>query len=378
MHRKRTEPLYLQIVGRMRENISGQHWKPGTLLPTEFELAKQYGVSRPTLRNAMALLENEGYIVRRKFSGTMVAPDALRRKYEKLDLGFVSKMDLQDVNAYSQWLQEPYQFGTVLRNAVTKGYFVRFIPWRFNVENNYYDLEELMFKKAIDAFIVSSPLYARDFLDGLADNRIPHVALESHYDRPGVNTVMLDDRSAAAEAVQILYDAGHRKIGLMAGALKAPEFCSQNRRVLDSVLETCARLGLKMQSHWIMSYGEKEWRNLPQDESDMARGMLENPKTRPTAVICATEKTVDYVLRYCREAGIRVPEDLSLICEGHYLSPVKPVCSCHVSNLDTVSEAVYEELLTWLKTPKYKPGLRLVSKTFTNLLTVSKPSQGGK
>ena len=83
MHWKRNEPLYMQIVTEMKNNISGQQWKPGTQLPTEFELAEQYGVSRPTLRNAMALLESEGYIIRKKFSGTVVAPEALRRKYEK-------------------------------------------------------------------------------------------------------------------------------------------------------------------------------------------------------------------------------------------------------------------------------------------------------
>lgn len=378
MHRKRTEPVYMQIVSEMKKNISGQQWKPGTLLPNEFALARQYGVSRPTLRNAMALLENEGYIVRRKFSGTLVAPEALRRKYEKLDLGFVSKMELHDIDAYSQWLHEPYQFGTVLRHAVDKGYFVRFIPWQFNVEKNYYDLEEIMFQKAIDAFIVASPLYATDFLDGLAENRIPHVALESHYDRPGVNTVMFDDRGAVWESVKILYEAGHRKIALAVGLLKAPGFKSQNRRILDAFLEAGALHGLPMPDSRIMSYGEQEWRNRPVDECDMIRAMLENPENRPTAILCSKEKNADFILRYCRENGIRIPGDLSLICEGYYSTSGKPGYSCHISDLDAISEKTYKELLTWLKDPKYRPALHLVPKKFADYSTVSKPNPGGK
>ncbi len=374
MHWKRTEPIYMQIVNEMKNNISGQHWAPGTLLPNEFELAKQYGVSRPTLRNAMALLESEGYIVRRKFSGTVVAPEALRQKYDKLDIGFVSKMDLNDVNAYSLWLQEPFQFGTVLRDAVKKGYFVRFIPWQFNVKKNYYDLEEIIFKKAIDAFIVSSPLYATDFLDELADNHVPHVSLESHYDRPGVNTVMFDDYTSTKESVEMLYEAGHRKIALIAGLLKAPEFNSQNRRILDAFLEACQQYGLKISDNWVQAYGENEWRNRHPDEMHLIKAVLDDPATRPTAVICSKEESARSTLQYCSEKGIRIPEDLSLICESSYSFSGEPECSCHLSDLEAISVRTYQELLAWLKDPKYKPELHLVSKKFNNNSTISKPN----
>lgn len=377
MHWKRNEPLYMQIVTEMKNNISGQQWKPGTQLPTEFELAEQYGVSRPTLRNAMALLESEGYIIRKKFSGTVVAPEALRRKYEKLDIGFVSKMELHDIDAYAQWLREPFQFGTVLRYAVRKGYYVRFIPWQYNTEKNYYDLEEIVFKKAIDAFIVSSPLYTTDFLDVLADNRVPHVALESHYDRPGVNTVMFDDRGAIWESVKILYEAGHRKIAMIAGLLKAPRFNSMNRRSRDAFLAAAANYGLSVPDNWVQAYGEDAWRNNSLEELPLIEAVLGNPGNRPTAILCSRGETVEPLLQYCREKAIRVPDDLSLICDSHHPAHI-PECSHHFSNMEAIGQTTYKELLAWLKDPKYKPELHLIPKEFNGLSTVSKPNQGGK
>ncbi len=378
MHWKRNEPLYMQIVTEMKNNISGQQWKPGTQLPTEFELAEQYGVSRPTLRNAMALLESEGYIIRKKFSGTVVAPEALRRKYEKLDIGFVSKMELHDIDAYAQWLREPFQFGTVLRYAVRKGYYVRFIPWQYNTEKNYYDLEEIVFKKAIDAFIVSSPLYATDFLDVLADNRVPHVALESHYDRPGVNTVMSDDWGAIRESMKILYEAGHRKIAMIAGVLKAPQFNSMNRRSLTTFLEAAADYGLSIPDQWVMAYGENQWRNTSLDEAAMIKDILKDPANRPTAIICTRKQNIEFILDYCQASGIQVPKDLSLISEMYYSTSGSLACSAHTMDLEAISQKTYKELLSWLKDPKYKPELHLIPKEFSGLSTVSKPNQGGK
>ncbi len=65
-------PLYYQIAGMIRNRILAGVWSPGSQLPTEDEWAREYGVSRPTIRNAKALLEKEGYLRSIKGSGSYV------------------------------------------------------------------------------------------------------------------------------------------------------------------------------------------------------------------------------------------------------------------------------------------------------------------
>jgi GntR family transcriptional regulator len=55
-------PVYKQIADRLRSAIGDGVYAPGDLLPSEHELAAQYGVARGTARQALMLLRNEGLI----------------------------------------------------------------------------------------------------------------------------------------------------------------------------------------------------------------------------------------------------------------------------------------------------------------------------
>ena len=69
-------PLYLKVAHRMLEQIQRGDYPVGTLLPTEVELAAIYGVSRQTVRQAIAQLRQKGLVSARKGVGTRV--DSIR------------------------------------------------------------------------------------------------------------------------------------------------------------------------------------------------------------------------------------------------------------------------------------------------------------
>jgi GntR family transcriptional repressor for pyruvate dehydrogenase complex len=64
--------LYRRIADSIADAIEGGQYKLGDRLPTERELAEQYGVSRPTLREAMIALEMLGMIEARHGLGIYV------------------------------------------------------------------------------------------------------------------------------------------------------------------------------------------------------------------------------------------------------------------------------------------------------------------
>ena len=72
-------PLYVQIRESIRSRIDTGELKAGGYLPSEETLAKDFGVSRMTLRRAMDDLVQEGLIVRKHGDGTLVSSTKVMR-----------------------------------------------------------------------------------------------------------------------------------------------------------------------------------------------------------------------------------------------------------------------------------------------------------
>src|SRR6478672_13533388 len=67
-------PVYKRIQNAIRKRIESSELLPGDPVASERELARMHGVSLMTARHALAGLEREGVVERRRGSGTFVAP----------------------------------------------------------------------------------------------------------------------------------------------------------------------------------------------------------------------------------------------------------------------------------------------------------------
>lgn len=65
-------PLYLRIARALKEEIVSGVYSVGSLLPTEDELCRRFGVSRYTVREALRILRDDGLVSSRKGAGTVV------------------------------------------------------------------------------------------------------------------------------------------------------------------------------------------------------------------------------------------------------------------------------------------------------------------
>ncbi|MBW2621432.1 MAG: GntR family transcriptional regulator [Deltaproteobacteria bacterium] len=66
-------PLYSRITSSLRNDILNGRYEPGFKFPREEKLAKEFNVSRITIREALALLERESLINRHQGKGTFVS-----------------------------------------------------------------------------------------------------------------------------------------------------------------------------------------------------------------------------------------------------------------------------------------------------------------
>ncbi|MGA9468832.1 MAG: GntR family transcriptional regulator [Exiguobacterium marinum] len=65
--------LYLRVIEKIKQDIDAGVYREGEKLPSEFELSKQLGVSRATLREALRILEDEKFVVRKHGVGTFIS-----------------------------------------------------------------------------------------------------------------------------------------------------------------------------------------------------------------------------------------------------------------------------------------------------------------
>ena len=72
-------PLYKQLEEKIRKEIDAGERAAGSRLPTENELSESYHVSRVTVRKALAVLSESGYLERKSGKGTFVAEKKLQR-----------------------------------------------------------------------------------------------------------------------------------------------------------------------------------------------------------------------------------------------------------------------------------------------------------
>jgi DNA-binding GntR family transcriptional regulator len=72
-------PLHVQIARQLEEAIVSGRLPPGERIPNELDLVDDLGLSRPTLRQAIAYLVERGLVVRKRGVGTQVVMSQVRR-----------------------------------------------------------------------------------------------------------------------------------------------------------------------------------------------------------------------------------------------------------------------------------------------------------
>jgi DNA-binding LacI/PurR family transcriptional regulator len=146
----------------------------------------------------------------------------------------------------------------------------------------------------------------------------------------GWSSVRIDDHRVARTAVEHLIGLGHETIGLIGGFidvgldLVTPSDRNEayRRALLDHGLPS--RPELEADGDFTLEGGYRAGLDL-----------LDRP-VRPTAVFCASDEMAVGLLRACRERGVRVPEDLSVVgVDDHEVSPYL--------GLTTVAQPVREQ-----------------------------------
>ena len=193
---------------------------------------------------------------------------------------------------------------------------------------------QLMLDKRVDGIVVSPTSSLQ--LDHLrrALQTTPVVLIDRKAPALGVDTVVIDNYTAAFKATQLLTSLGHTRIAITSNAGRAtPEtpYISSVAERFDGVRAALRAAGITPDPELFWIGG---WNAVPQPAA-IARLAEHTP---PTAVLATDSLVALSTLSAARRAGLRVPDDLSLITFDNSpwseaFSPALSVVSQPVSEL---------------------------------------------
>ena len=90
-------PLHKKIQKDLLDKIKSGEYAENETIPTEMELSAFYNVSRPTVRQAVQSLVNEGYLEKRKKRGTVVKKPKIQQEFTHVIESFDSEMNRKGI-----------------------------------------------------------------------------------------------------------------------------------------------------------------------------------------------------------------------------------------------------------------------------------------
>jgi DNA-binding LacI/PurR family transcriptional regulator len=168
---------------------------------------------------------------------------------------------------------------------------------------------------AIDGALVYSCDPDSSAVGWLMRRRLPLVFVDQA-PAPGIPSVNVDDRLGAQAAARHLVDLGHRVVAIVTTGYGGDFGIVANP--LDTILAHAER---QRMLGWLEALGEADIEPIvvrqphadPQDNGyDGMRAILDSGR-RPTGILCFSDAIAGGVIRALRDAGLRVPEDVSVV-----------------------------------------------------------------
>lgn len=252
-------PRYYQVYVSMEQRIREGEFAPGEAIPSERQLALDYGVSRITIVKALDLLVDDDLIERQHGRGNFVRDHSESIMCaENCRVAFCVPTP-----------SESYIFSTLFgATRVAMHHRIQLQPIEIGDGEEEIKQVRTVVEQGFDGVILfsRSTQYNAAFYEELQDKHYPFVMLDRYCPSVSTDYVIFDDAEATYRLTEILINAGHRRIAILlstetfattvsdrlAGYRKAladhnidynPQWVGQNMyEILDVVPETLEQL----------------------------------------------------------------------------------------------------------------------------------------
>lgn len=298
LNRDKDEPLYIQVANILRQHILDGSWRNGDAIPPEKSLCAEFDIARGTLRQALQMLENEGYLVREQGRGTfirLIDRRSTNNEGQSRHLAFVvpyiRDSSVSTILVGFQQVAEQAGFSVI-----------------FNHVNNDLEQQHDVVQKLVAQGVTGIALYPVDSespaeIDRLVRAHYPLVLVDRYLRHLSTDYVMSDHFGGALRGVHYLIEQGHERVGFVTWLSPA---VSMDHRFLGYV-QALRERGIEPDESLICRV-----EGYPTVNRASLMNYLSGPN-RPTAVFAANDQIAIALYRAANALEMRIPDDLSVI-----------------------------------------------------------------
>lgn len=320
---------YQIIADDIRSKIITKEFLVGSVIPPEVQLQEDYQVSRHTVRQAISVLVNEGYLRKEKGSGTYVE-NALQDNYKKLPNSNV-------IGVITTYLSD-YIFPSIIRGIEKElrdnGYSLLLASTNNDISQERRCLEQMLEQQV--AGLIVEPTKSNqynsnlDYYLAIKEQNVPIVMINTAYEELSLPVVCVDDVKGGLVATNHLIEQGHENLALIT---KIDDL--QGKYRMKGFIKAHENAKIKFHSENIFTYSTETV------EDVLKELLLFLEKNREiTGIVCYNDEVAYKLIQNLIENNFRIPDDFSI-----------------VGNDDSVISTAKEIQLTTLSHPKEQLGV---------------------
>lgn len=296
------KPRYTDIATKLAQRIESGELRPDSPIGSESQLCQEFGVSRPTIRRAIAELVSGGLVVAVPGKGTFVR-------------GSMSPGETKPVISFIVPNIQTYFIGGIYRGiqsiAEQRGYAVAVYAsdWRISLENE--NIRMAVNRGESGAIIF--PNWGRSNYADLLDLKkmgFPFVLVDSFFRDLPTDYVVVDNAMGAFEAVEHLIKLGHTRIAHVMGKPRAA-----NEARLEGYRQALDRHGIPWRPEYVVSIDQPVYRDTEPGElvgEEETLNLLKRPD-RPTAIFAGNDFIALGIIKAVATLGMKIPDDVAIV-----------------------------------------------------------------
>ncbi|MBK8026977.1 MAG: GntR family transcriptional regulator [Chloroflexi bacterium] len=298
-------PLHMQLLDELRHKVMTGVLKPHERLPGEWELANELDISRATVQKAWHSAEEEGLLYRVPGKGTFVA-EPRSAASARSTVGMLVP-DFRGTFAV-------HLLSGVERVLRKQGYSVHLAATEYRIDEEDRLLRQMQLDRMSGCIVWAMRPSTNDRLLATIGEEMPVVLIDRPVPGVALPCVTSNNYQGGRQAMQHLIDLGHRDVAFLARPHLDLWSVGERYRAYQDALRDA---GLPSRPAILLG-DENELSSydayIAADEAALAPLVdLLRQTDRPTAIFAVNDWMAMRALRAAHMAGVRVPEDISLV-----------------------------------------------------------------